>query len=173
MKKYLIFVLALVMSCSTYSFRDETISIQPVESFSVEKYLGTWYEIARYPNWFEKGCVGVTAQYSSRADGQIDVLNTCRKNSLDGTVSTAKGIARIESMGKLSVTFTPWLPFVRGDYWIIGLQDYQIAVVGNRNGKTGWILSRTPTITAQERIWANAVLTNAGYNTTQLIDVLQ
>ena len=172
-KKYLILVFTILMACTNGSFCDATKPIDVVDRFDAQKYLGTWYEIARYPNWFEEGCVGVTAQYSFREDGQIDVVNTCRKNTLDGDISVAKGIARIEGIGKLSVTFTPWLPFARGDYWVLGLQDYQIAVVGNSSGKTGWILSRTPTITPQQRNWANSVLKNAGYDAMQLVDVLQ
>ncbi len=173
MKKYLILVLSVVMACSNGSFREDEKSIETVAHFDADQYLGTWFEIARYPNWFEKGCVGVTAQYTMRDDGQIDVINTCRKDRLDGEISVAKGIARIEDVGKLSVTFSPWLPFVRGDYWVLGLQDYQVAVVGNRNGQTGWILARTPSITVNQREWAHLVLENAGYDPTQLIDVMQ
>lgn len=111
----------------------------------LERYLGTWYEIARYPNRFQKECVAVTAEYSLRDDGRIRVVNACRKGALDGPAKSIEGKAWIvdrATNAKLKVQF--FWPF-RGAYWIIDLgKDYEYAVVGHPNRKYLWILSRTP-----------------------------
>ena len=96
------------------------------------------FEIARFPNRFQRRCVGdVRARYVRRSDGRIDVINRCR--ATDGTVTEARGIARVvdeRTSAKLKVRFAPavlsFLPMVWGDYWIIGLAaDYSWAVVGS------------------------------------------
>lgn len=119
--------------------------LEVVPRVDIQRYLGTWYEIATIPQRFQKGCVGVTAQYSLRADGAIDVVNTCRKNTLDGKVSSIRGKAWIvdkTTNAKLKVRF--FWPFA-GAYWIIELdKDYQWAVVGHPDRTYYWILSRTP-----------------------------
>jgi apolipoprotein D and lipocalin family protein len=119
--------------------------LQVVPRVDLDRYLGTWYEIATIPQRFQKDCVGVTATYTLRDDGKIEVLNKCRKKTLDGELKTAKGKAWVvdkETNAKLKVQF--FWPF-RGDYWIIELDpDYQYAVVGHPERKYLWILSRTP-----------------------------
>ena len=128
----------------------ERLNLPPLETVpqvDLERYLGTWYEIASYPQRFQEGCTGTTATYSLRSDGQIDVLNECRKGSLDGPEDVAEGRARVVDgtrNAKLEVTF--FWPFW-GDYWIIDLgPDYEYAVVGNPSRDYLWILSRTPTL---------------------------
>ena len=119
--------------------------LEVVPHVDVRRYLGTWYEIATIPQRFQKGCVGVTAHYSLRADGAIDVVNVCRKGKLDGKVSSVRGKAWIvdkATNAKLKVRF--FWPFA-GAYWIIELDpDYRWAVVGHPARTYYWILSRTP-----------------------------
>lgn len=116
-----------------------------VPSVDLQRYLGTWYEIATIPHFFQKDCVGVTASYSLRPDGDIDVVNTCHKKTPDGPLKTAKGKAWVVDKAtgaKLKVRF--FWPF-SGDYWIIDLDaDYQWAVVGAPDRDYLWILCRTP-----------------------------
>jgi apolipoprotein D and lipocalin family protein len=123
----------------------ETEPLEVVDSVDLDRYLGTWYEIASYPMYFQKGCTATTATYSLRDDGLIKVVNRCRKDSLDGKLKEAVGRARVvdpETNAKLEVSF--FGPFW-GDYWIIDLDpDYQWAVVGGAKRKYLWILSRTP-----------------------------
>jgi apolipoprotein D and lipocalin family protein len=118
-----------------------------VENVDLNRYSGLWYEIARYPNSFERGCVGVTAEYTPRDDGRIGVVNTCIESTLDGPQRTISGSARVADSttnAKLKVTF--FWPF-EGDYWIIDLaDDYSYAVVGSPDRQFLWILSRTPTM---------------------------
>jgi len=116
-----------------------------VSYVDLQRYLGTWYEIATIPHFFQKGCVAVTAEYSLRTDGDIAVVNRCRKGTLDGPVKTATGKAWVvdkATNAKLKVRF--FWPF-SGDYWIIELDvDYQWAVVGAPDRDYLWILCRAP-----------------------------
>ena len=121
--------------------------LDTVDSVDLDRYLGKWYEIARYPNSFERGCVGVTAEYALLDNGQVEVVNTCVESSLDGPVRTIEGTARVfdsSTNAKLKVTF--FWPF-EGDYWILDLgEEYDYAVVGAPNREFLWILNRTPTM---------------------------
>ena len=116
-----------------------------VAHVDLPRYLGTWYEIASYPQSFQKGCTGTTATYSLREDGLVRVENRCFKPDLDGELDTSEGRARVvdeKTNAKLEVSF--FGPFW-GDYWIIDLgKDYEYAVVGHPSRDYLWILSRTP-----------------------------
>ncbi len=72
-------------ACSTVGPVGNTSVPQPAKTVQLDRYLGNWFELARYENSFETDCEGVTAQYSLRDDGMIKVINTCRKDSPDGT----------------------------------------------------------------------------------------
>jgi apolipoprotein D and lipocalin family protein len=119
-----------------------------VDEVDLDRYLGRWYEIASFPQRFQRGCVASTATYSRRDDGRIGVLNECRDGSLDGELRRARGVAWVAdeegSPAKLEVQF--FWPF-RGAYWIIELDpDYRYAAVGHPSRDYLWILSRTPTL---------------------------
>lgn len=161
---------ALFVGCAAQpSYRADDAPLKTVASVDVERYLGRWYEIARLPNRFERGCEGVTAEYVRRDDGLISVTNTCRKNAPDGDVKVANGRARIvdtASNAKLKVSF--FGPFW-GDYWIIDLAtDYSLAVVSEPKGRYLWILSRTPTINDDVKAATLAVLAERGFDTSAL-----
>lgn len=117
---------------------------EPRRTVEIERYLGRWYEIARYEQGFQRDCEGVTADYSLRPGGGISVLNRCRKP--DGRITEARGRARIAdpvSNARLRVSF--FGPFF-GDYWILDrADDYRWAIVGEGSGRYLWILSREPT----------------------------
>ena len=123
--------------------------LKTVAKVDLKKYSGKWFEIARYPNKFQKQCVGnTTATYTTKTNGKIEVLNQCLKN--DGLVEDAKGEARIvdkTTNAKLEVRFAPkFLSFISavwGDYWIIYLDDeYQNVAIGDPKREYFWILSR-------------------------------
>jgi len=145
-----------------------------VADVDLAQYAGKWYEIARYPNFFEQDCVGTTAEYTLRDDGRVDVLNTCRKVTLDGEIDTIQGIARTadeSSNAKLRVSFFP--PF-EGDYWILELGDeYEYAVVGEPSRGFLWILSRTPTLNDELYNSILSRLPDLGYDTERLERVPQ
>ena len=120
-------------------------TLQTVPNVDLKKYAGKWYEIASYPQQFQKGCNCTTAEYSLSEKGFVIVENRCNKDSVDGKQSYIKGKAFVEENSgnaKLKVQFI-W-PF-KAKYWIIDLaDDYSYAVVSNPSKKYLWILSRTP-----------------------------
>lgn len=121
--------------------------LDTVEYVDVEKYMGTWYEIAKYPNGFQQNCSGVTAEYALREDGTVRVFNTCRASDGETIKDTIEGFATVADKAtnaKLTVYF--FYPF-GAPYWIIDLdEDYRYAVVGDPTRRFLWILSRTPTL---------------------------
>lgn len=146
MSKLMMFVMVAFNVIGVMAAEKGNGELKVVSSVDLTRYAGTWYEIARLPNRFEKKCAdSVTATYTLRSDGKVDVTNRCRKSS--GEFTTAKGKAKIvdeTTNAKLKVTF--FWPFY-GDYWILELgQDYEYAVVGDPSRKYLWILSRTPVI---------------------------
>jgi len=121
-------------------------TLEVVPHVDLNQYVGTWYEIARYPNSFQpEDCVATTATYDLRDDGIISVVNRCRKGSPEGPEKLAQGKAWVvdpETNARIKVQF--FWPF-SGDYWIIQLgEQYEYAVVGHPARKYLWILSRTP-----------------------------
>lgn len=129
--------------------------LQTIARLDVGRYLGTWYEIAKYPNRFQRQCVADTsALYRLRDDGQLDVVNRCRQ--ANGEVAEAVGRARQDGPAdspKLKVRFAPawlsWLPMVWGNYWVIDIDaDYQLVAVSEPDREYLWVLSRTPTVEA-------------------------
>lgn len=118
---------------------------QPAKPVELERYLGRWYELARYDNRFERGCEGVTAEYSLRPDGMIRVLNTCREGATDGEARSAEGRAKVvegSNGARLKVAF--FGPFF-ADYWVLDrADDYSWAIVGEPSGRYLWLLSRDP-----------------------------
>jgi apolipoprotein D and lipocalin family protein len=132
---------------------DTSASMKTVARVDLDRYAGRWYEIARLPNRFQKGCTGnVTAEYGVREDGRIDVVNRCSGNN--GEEKRAQGVARVvdeTTRAKLEVRFAPaflsFLSMVWGDYWIIDLApDYSYAVVGEPARRYLWVLARESTL---------------------------
>ena len=148
-----LFCTFIFISSFTAYAQGSDVPVKTIPTLDVQRYLGTWYEVAKYPNWFQKKCISNTkAVYSVRTDGNLKVLNSCK--TADGDVSEAEGVARQiggKDSPKLEVRFAPaWLsfiPMVWGDYWIIDLDSqYQIAVVSDPRREYLWILSRSPQI---------------------------
>jgi apolipoprotein D and lipocalin family protein len=142
-----------------------------VEYVDVERYMGLWYEIAKYPNFFQGDCAGnTTAEYTLLEDGRVQVLNTCLASLPDGPEDVIEGTARVvdpQTNAKLKVSF--FGPF-EGDYWIIDLDpDYQWAVVGEPTRTFLWVLSRTPTL--DEEIYNGILerLPDLGYDPDRLV----
>jgi apolipoprotein D and lipocalin family protein len=147
--KYLwipIFASSFILLLACASLREQPVPPLNIVPFvDLKRYVGTWYEIARFPNRFQEGCVGTSATYTLLEEGKIGALNQCHKGSLKGEISSAKGKAWVvdtKTNAKLKVSF--FWPF-SGDYWIIDLgENYEYAVVGHPKRKYLWILSRKP-----------------------------
>jgi apolipoprotein D and lipocalin family protein len=169
MKPLLLVSLSLMLNaCASGSANMKPLEV--VQHVEINRYLGTWYEIARYPNRFQKNCHGSRAEYSLRPDGDIQVLNSCRKNGPDGPLDSAKGKAWVvdrQTNAKLKVRF--FWPF-SGDYWIIDLgKNYEYAVVGEPDRDYLWILSRRPEIEDETYRAILARLEVQGYDPAKLI----
>ena len=168
---FLFIILFLVISCKGQNTMiDKTV----VKELDIERYLGKWYEISRYDHKFERGLVGVTAEYSYRKDGKIKVVNTGFKETVNGKKSEAIGKAKVpdpEIPSKLKVSF---FLFFYADYFVLELDDnYQWAVIGSSSDNYLWILSRTPQM--DESVYNHLLnkLTARGYDVNKLIKVKQ
>lgn len=139
------------------------------ERVELSRYAGVWYEIAKYPNSFERGCYGVTAEYTLREDGRVTVVNTCREGALDGPARTIEGYAEVAdpaTNARLTVYF--FYPF-GAPYWILEVdENYQWAVVGEPSRSFLWILSRTPTLDDATYQAILARLPDKGYDPARL-----
>lgn len=145
-----------------------------VDEFNVDRYLGKWYENARFDHSFERGLVGVTATYTMRPDGKIKVVNAGYKDSLTGKRSEAVGKAKIPNPNipaKLKVSFF-WIFYA--DYYVLELDsDYKWAIVGSSSDNYLWILSRKPHISEELYITLLDKIRARGYDTEKLIKVDQ
>lgn len=140
-----------------------------VQTVDLNRYVGRWYEVAKFDHYFERGMDYAMANYTLRNDGKIDVLNTGIK---DGRAKDAKGIAKTTGVpGLLRVSF--FGPFF-GDYRIMMLDpDYQYVLVGGATDKFLWILSRTPHLEDSTKSLILAEAERRGYDTNRLIWVKQ
>lgn len=149
-----------------------------VASVDLDRYAGTWYEIASIPNRFQKHCVGNTmAGYRPLEHGRIEVINSCLDKN--GALDRAEGVARVvdtASNAKLEVSFVSlfgWQLFW-GDYWILYLApDYSHVVVGTPDYRYGWLLSRTPVMSAEIRDTADGWIRAAGYDPAAFVNTPQ
>ncbi|MEI8074129.1 MAG: lipocalin family protein [Bacteroidota bacterium] len=135
-------LIILFLLMTTYN---QAQTLQTVSRVDLNKYAGKWYEIASYPQYFQKGCHCTTAEYTVSEKGYVIVENRCNRDSVNGKQSYIKGKAFVEEgsgNAKLKVQF--FWPF-KAKYWIIDLaDDYSYAVVSHPNKKYLWVLSRTP-----------------------------
>lgn len=143
-----------------------------VKEVDLKKYAGTWYEIARLPNSFEKNLKCISATYTLRDDGKINVLNQGRNIKDPSKKDSAEGIAKVPDKnvpGKLRVSF--FRPFW-GDYWILYLdKDYRHVLVGDPSYKYLWILNREKTMDESTYYMLIEKAKEQGYNTGPMIKV--
>ena len=149
--------------------------LTPIASLDVVRYMGTWHEVAKFPNRFQAKCVSDTsAEYRLAPDGNIQVVNQCRLKN--GTMEQAIGAARRVGEGssaRLQVRFAPawlsFLPMVWGDYWVIDLDDqYELAAVSEPKREYLWILSRSPQVDAARYNALLGRLTTMGFDIRKL-----
>jgi len=127
-------------------------ALRTIPALDVPRYMGVWFEIAKFPNRFQRQCTGPTsATYSLNADGTVQVINRCQTDSgITEAIGAARQIGPATSP-QLKVRFAPawlsFLPFVWGNYWVIDLDEgYQLAAVSEPSREYLWILSRTPQV---------------------------
>jgi apolipoprotein D and lipocalin family protein len=176
----LVSVLVAAILQGTAGAAPQPPAVQTVPSVNLDRYAGEWFEVARFPNRFQKQCTrGVRAVYAERPDGRLDVVNRCRTAS--GSITEARGVARVvdpRTSARLKVRFAPavlsWLPAVWGDYWVIGLaDDYSWAVVGSPDRQYLWVLSRTAALDETRFALAAVAAKANGFDLTRLVRTAQ
>lgn len=167
----LILPLLMLSGCN----RIPTDAPPTVAGVDIPRYMGTWYEIASFPNRFQKGCTATTATYRLREDGKVAVTNRCRLGSPMGEENVAEATARLDpdqpDGSRLLVSF---FPLIEGNYWILALDpDYQWVLVGAPGRDYLWILSRTPQMAPElyDQIVAKAA--GLGFDVTKLQRTVQ
>jgi apolipoprotein D and lipocalin family protein len=172
LKKSLLTAALALLTSACASTTTERLALPPLEAVpgvDLSRYVGKWYEIASFPQRFQEGCTATTATYTLRTDGEIDVLNQCRKPTPTGEEDRAEGRARVvdKSGAKLEVSF--FRPFW-GDYWVIQLDEgYQWAVVGHPGRDYLWILARAPALPPETYDAILARLREQRYDTARLV----
>ncbi|MEM1130792.1 MAG: lipocalin family protein [Pseudomonadota bacterium] len=157
--------LTILTACAGY--RDADVSMATVD-INPELYAGTWQEIARFPNPFQRGCVSSTANYGFIDATRLRVLNTCQTNDPNDAEREIYGTADVVGPGQLEIRFSG-VP-VAAPYWVLWVDDtYETAVVGVPSGRAGWILARSTEVSPEKLADAIAVFRDNGYDTSQLI----
>jgi len=169
MKQLLISISLLLCGCLGYPE-----SVKPVNGFELKKYLGKWYEIARFDHSFEKGLDSVTAEYSIRDDGGVRVKNrgfSSKNNKWKESIGKAYFV-ETEDLGYLKVSF--FGPFY-GSYVIfeLDMQNYQYAFVTSSKNSYVWFLSRSPSVSNELKEHFENILRENGFDPTKLIWVKQ
>jgi len=153
-----------------------TAPLQSLPALQVPPYMGTWYQVALFPNVFQRQCVSdTTATYRQLPDGNVEVLNRCR--TADGRMDDATGSARPTGTlsgstlapAQLKVSFLPawlrWMPVGWGAYWVIQLaDDGRYAVISEPSRQYLWILSRQPRLTSADEAAIRARLAQQGFS---------
>jgi apolipoprotein D and lipocalin family protein len=167
----------LAVSVCTAALATDPAPLATVKALDARRYLGTWNEIAMYPNFFQRKCARDTsAEYSAGEGAEIVVQNRCV--NAEGGVEMVTGVARRADPAdptRLKVRFAPswlaWLPLVWGDYWVIGLaDDYRYAVVGEPRRDYLWILARATRLSREDRATIDGLLRAAGYDPARLVE---
>lgn len=166
---------AMLLALGAATVHAEPAALQPLPALQVQPYLGTWYQVAWFPNRFQRACVSdTTASYRLLPDDRLEVLNRCRR--ADGREDSVTGIARpadsrlrdgVLSPARLEVSFLPaalrWLPFW-GRYWVIQqADDGRYAVVSEPSRKYLWVLSRTPVLSDADETAIRSQLKQQGF----------
>ena len=153
-----------------------TAPLESLPALQVPPYMGTWYQVALFPNVFQRQCVSdTTATYRQLPDGTVEVLNRCR--TADGRMDDATGNARPTGAlsgstlapAQLKVSFLPawlrWMPVGWGAYWVIQLaEDGRYAVISEPSRQYLWILSRQPRLTSADEAAIRSRLAQQGFN---------
>ncbi len=170
----LISLLALTSACSSLPVGNAHVP-EPAKAVQLDRYVGVWYEIARYENGFEEGCEGVTAKYEPMENARIKVINTCHENTVTGPKKVAIGKAKVAEQSrnaKLKVSF--FGPFYFGDYWVLDrAMDYSWSIVGEPSGRYLWILARNPHPSKKQKAMLYKKAHALGYDTRLLRETAQ
>ena len=169
MRFKLIGLICLIMQCNL-SCTQRIINKETVQTLDLHRYMGKWFEIARFDHRFEHNLVGATVEYSFLPNGDIEVVNSGYWGNFSGSFKRARGIAKVTDPtcpSKLKVCF-----FMRfyAEYNIMEIDEdnYSYALVGSNTSDYLWLLSRTPTLTEEAILFLLTKAKERGYNTSML-----
>ena len=163
-----------VQASNTPESTPKRVKLRTVDEVDLDRFMGKWYEYARYQNAFQKDIVGVIAEYRIRGDGRIDVINTGRVGALDGPLNRSESVGWFVEGSKNTRWRVEFFWPLTAPYWIIDLdEDYQYAVVGQPSRKYLWILSRSPQLDDNTYEGICHRLKDQGYDPTKLIKTPQ
>jgi len=165
--KSILAVIFMVFGCSPGEYRTTLTTVPTVD---LKRYAGTWYELASYPQYFERGCTNVKAKYTPK-QGYIEVYNQAIKKNKPNTIKGKAFVVGDSGNARLKVQF--FWPF-KANYWIIDLaDDYSWAIVSDPNRKTLWILSRTPAM--DDNLYNSLVtkLVDRGFDRKKIVKMVQ
>ena len=176
--RHILLATALLCAATFNSTQAAPASLPPLSTIAnldLPRYMGTWYELARYPNRFQSDCSGsAVATYALQPEGGVRVVNRCPQagGQMDEAVGEARRVGAAGSP-RLQVRFAPewlsWLPWVWGDYWVVDLDPaYQLAVVSEPSREYLWVLSRTPQVAPADWNALIARLRQAGFDPARL-----
>jgi apolipoprotein D and lipocalin family protein len=173
-----LFLLSACSVAQTSPAKPDVRPLEPISSLELNRYMGQWYEIAKYPNRFQTRCKSNTvAEYSLLNQGGVSVRNSCTDEK--GLTTVANGAARLQSKpSTLEVSFAPtwtrWLPMVWANYWVIALEaDYRWAVVSEPNRQFLWVLSREKKLAEVDWQKITAAIAAAGLDLNRLEKTIQ
>lgn len=173
MKKLFLNILGFFVFVATPACKSQ-IDTTTVKEFDLNRFMGRWYEAARFDHRFERGLVGCTADYYLQPEGWVKVVNSGYENNLNGKFKQSEGKARRtneNTHGKLEVSFF-WNFYA--DYNILELApDYRYALIGSKSDKYLWILSRTPKLSEEDKSHLIMTAKRRGYNTDKLLWIEQ
>jgi apolipoprotein D and lipocalin family protein len=159
----------VLLASSAHAVQPAAVA-SPLDASSL---IGQWYEIASYPNFFQRGCVATTVEYGAREGGGLSLKTHCHKDTFTGELRESEGNVRIAAPGKLKVSFL-W-PF-EGDYWVLAHSSAPICgwvLVGNPNHDYLWIYSRSPQLSEAAYAEITELAATLGYDQKQLRRTLQ
>jgi apolipoprotein D and lipocalin family protein len=172
MRTLLFLALAMLAGCGA---TPAGAPLQTVPWVDLQRYAGTWHEVALIPNRFQQACVAeTTATYTPLGEARIGVRNRCRRR--DGSEMSIDGVAEVVdpvTNARLKVSFLPawlrWTGIGRGDYWVLYLSpDYRVAIVGEPRREFLWILARIPALADREYEALLPYVRAAGYDPERL-----
>ena len=175
MKHYFkLYVLFFILPVTAHAFGIFSSEPLPtVKEVSLDRYVGKWYAISALPQIFTIGCVAQTAEYEKLSNTEISVVNTCIKS--DDSITDIEGVAKAtQTPGVLKLQFNTWWSQwfnIKADYNIIKLdKDYKYALIGGKNRRSLWFLSRTKTVSNKVYFEYINYADELGFNTDKLKD---
>lgn len=171
-------IIAAIAAGITHLAAAQLAPLEPISSLDLQKYQGTWYEIAKYPNRFQTQCVKSTVvKYAVQPSGTVEVINACDEKNGGKTSVTGEarrvGADKNPQSATLKVRFAPawlsWLPFVWGDYWVVALDpQYQWSVVSEPGRELLWVLARGKQLDAATWTTIESAIKQRGFDLTKL-----